>query len=291
MKTLRRLALLALFSFTAASATAGPPAYNDPAANRPVRNAPRLFTTDDLGAMLKEHYKSVDVASDGNTFSVSKLTHKLKSGLMAEWSVQIGIMSRGLRSPVVRVFFPCQKLPTKQNSDRLAKLLNQNGGGTTSPAYFMVGGKDSDWLYIVAEMTTEGLTGDILKEEVGDLFSFAEQTMTLWREDLTKSLAKDMDTKDGLVGSWRLNRLLDVNVGVTGLTLSNDGSGEMGVYEVSNAPPINKPGKYTLQGDELTFTTKGGTTLVFIVKQVGDELTITYKQDGETITRTLSRTK
>lgn len=106
-----------------------------------------------------------------------------------------------------------------------------------------------------------------------------------------QAAGQEGEKADGLIGTLEFTKLPDKNVGVVGLTLGDDGTGEVSVYEVSNAPPIDKPGKYTIKCDELTYITKSGNTYTLTVKQSGDELTISYKQDGETITRTLSRQK
>ena len=292
MKTLRRLAFLALFGL-ATTATAGPPAENVPSSpNTPTRNAPKSFTADDLGEMLKGHYKGVEAVGEGTAkvFSSPKLPHKLKaSEQTVNWSVQFNLTTRGDRQPAVRIYFPCQKLPAKPNADRLARLMGQSGGGSGSPAYFMVGGKDSDWLYIVAEVTTDGLKGDILGAEVADLFSFAERTLSLWGEDLTTEPTKPAAKGDAgaLVGVWSIHAMDSSNlpkptiIGLNSMTFSDDGGMLARVLggRRNNPTDITREGAYTVKGDRLTIRYESGDAAeIYTVELKDGKLTLTPDQ-------------
>jgi len=286
MKTLRRLAFLALFA-VAAPAFAQTPLPAVPGGTP----TPSSDTADRLGELVKGEYKGTTVEGKGDavTFSLPKMPHTLEGGKETmQWSVYIRLHKRADRPTAVRIFFPCQAVPANAHPDRLADLMNMSGGIQDSPAYFIVSGGKDRMLTLVSEMPVAELGKEALEAEIKRLFRSAERTMGLWGGDLSKPPARKAD---GLLGSWKHTKLLDKNVGVVGLTLADDGTGEVSVYEVSNAPPIGKPGKYTLKGDELAFTTKEGTVFAFTVKQKGDELTVSYKENGETVTRTLTRTK
>jgi len=289
MKTLRRLAFLALFGL-ATVATAGPPAGNAPAANAPTRNAPKLFTANDLGEMLQSQYGEVKAVGvgDAKVFASPKLPHKLKSGdRTVTWSVLFNLMTRGDRPPAVRIYFPCQKLPAKPHSDRLARLMGQSGGGSNSPAYFMVGGKDSDWLYIVAEVTTDGLKGDILREEVIDLFAFAKRTLSLRGEDLTIAPTKPAAKGDAtaVVGVWgihpedRSNLPKPTVIGLNSITFSDDGGVVALILggRTNNSTDRTRGGNYTVKGDQLTIRYESSDAVENYTFKLNDsKLTLTH---------------
>ncbi len=303
MKTLRRLAFLALIG--AAPAFAGPPAGNAPAASAPTRNAPITFTHADLGERLKAKFKTVDEDGDGDakTFLLSKIPHVTEGGKETlSWSASVMLYNRAGRSPLVRILFPCQTMPAEANAARLEAILAMNGAIKDSSAYFLIGGNGKNrMLYLVSEVSSEGLTAGGLETELKELFRAGERSMGLWSTDLSKPLAKkeepkaERDWKSELAGAWVCTD--GVFDGVWSMTFADDGSAAVGVY-VGGVKPENlvvRSGKFlvhsdSVKGDFLDVTSKDGKMHTFRIELNGDTLSCTSYDNG-TVTKELKRKK
>lgn len=286
MKTLRRLALIALFAAGTAAAQNLPPS---PAPAVPG-GTPTL-PADQLRSDIPKWFKGTTVGGKGDaaTFFLPKMPHTLDDGKETmQWSVYVRLQERAEHPTAVRIFFPTQAVPANAHPDRLADLMNMSGGIQDSPAYFIVSGGKERVLALVTEMPADELTQEKLETEIKGLFRAAERTLPLWGGDLTKPLAKKAD---GVTGTWEMKGLPADNVGAVGLTLNDDGTGKVTEYFATNAPPINRAGKYTRKGDEITFTSEKGTTYTFTVSKSGDELTVTCDVGGKPDFRTLTRKK
>ena len=216
MKTLRRLAFLALFAAAGTTAfgqerPANPPR---PDATRPGDSRPSPTTTaDKLADVMPVWFKEATIEGKGDTrtFLLPAMPHKTADGKdTMHWSVFVRLHERTDRPTVARIFFPCKAVPADAHPERLADLMNMNGVIADSPAYFIISGSGKDrMLTLVTEMPADGLDRDTLVAEIKGLFRAAERTMTdLWGGDLSKPPAKKefaKEEKNPLAGHWNVH--------------------------------------------------------------------------------------
>ncbi len=299
MKTLRRLALLALFA-AAGTAVAGPPASNAPAPT-----SAKLVTADQLRDVVPGWFKGATVEGKGDTctFSLPKMQHTLEGGKETmNWSVFFRLHTRADCPTAVRIFFPCKAVPADAHPDRLADLLGMSGAIQDSPAYFIISGSGKDrMLTLVAEMPLATLGRDTLEAEIKGLFRAAEKTMSLWTADLSKPPAKAEKKAEqtGLAGYWKDvpsgqgRRPIADKAGLLDLAFTDDGTVTATVARNDRETFkdwANLTGTYTLKGDTLMITPTGSKAAETYTVSVKDgQLTISPdKGDTE---RTFAKVK
>jgi hypothetical protein len=284
MKTIRRLAILGLFGLTTTTAFAGPPPENNkPTAYEPAYNAPTIFTISDLNTLLKAGYENVQKTGEGQDtcFLLNDVPFKSKTTLKVyNWSVSMNLRQRAGRQSYVRVYFPCQRIPTNASSERLQELMEMGGVMTDSPAYFVIGGKGNDrMLYLVTDFSTLELSAAKLKEDINRLFEAAHETSHLWGAKLavqtTKNDAKEV--KNDLVGTWTFHKKSKENYpepyieGLTSINFAKDGACNLGI---SSGGPFHsrfnkEDATYTIDGNKITICHSQGKkteTHTFVVK-------------------------
>jgi hypothetical protein len=195
MKTIRRLALLAMLGLSAAGTAV---AQERPGNLRPLDDIrpgdSRVMTASTLSVDLPAWFKGTVVTGEGDTrtFSIPPLPHTLQDGKETlNWSVNLRLHKRAGHATAVRIFFPCKAVPANVNPERLADLLGQSGAIQDSTAYFIISGSGKDrMLTLVTEMPVAGLQRDKLETEIKGLFLAAERTLGLWSTDMSIPLTK-----------------------------------------------------------------------------------------------------
>ena len=301
MKTIRRLAILAVFNMFAAAGTAvaqmtpinpldNPPVPVNPSDNLPPSGS-KVFTADDLADVLPAWFKGTNVEGKGDarTFNIPPLPHTVEGGKdTMSWSVFLRLHKRTDRPAAVRIFFPCKAVPADAHPERLSDLLGMSGAIQDSPAYFIVTGSGKDrMLTLVTEMSAKGLDRGNLETEINGLFRAAERTSNLWGGDLSKPPATK-EAKHPLTGH---RSILDARynagsappppfvAGLNYLYLADDGTVSAGVQEGEKSDGkgiISRKGTYLLKGDELS--------LVFGDRKTSDSYKIKVKDGKLTLT-------
>ena len=288
MKTIRRLAFLALTGLATTTAFAGPPPENNkPVANETAYNAPTTFTDSDLERLLKAGYDNVESIGKGANacFLLNKIRFTPKTSLKPyDWSVSITLNQRAHKQAHVRVYFPCQRVPADASSERLQELMDVGGVLKSSPANFVIGGKGKDrMLYLVTDVSTLDLTTAKLKEDITLLFESAHESRYVWDVDLNKPQLKA--EKNELVGYWHCREKSTYFPSspsdcLSAFTFAKDGTCK---WTVPSGGPISQSteaGTYTIDGTVLTITRAGsktGETHTFVVKD--GKLTIMPEKD------------
>ncbi len=120
------------------------------------------------------------------------------------WRLQANVIRLPGQSDMVRLWFNCGQIPEKVNPEKLAKMLEWNGGHETSRAYFKTGPASNGFLLsIVVDVPLTDVEEDRFSKVVDHMLKFAYDTMPIWGatgEPL--AINKPSLTIQDLAGQW-----------------------------------------------------------------------------------------
>jgi hypothetical protein len=194
-------------------------------------------TFDEVEAALKQHAPGMKIAVNNGVTSYIWTQEYNPPGTkeLLNWNVEAMFTEKPDQSYALRLWFNCGELAEGYNPDTLLKLMEWNGAGKDSRAFFkLVPSGNAKSIYIVLDVPLADATKENIGLVISHYFDFAHETSHLWGALKTKPVPmkeQPIPSKDeaavviaDLAGKWHGDVELDgEKVGEWAMTIEKDG--------------------------------------------------------------------